>query len=425
MRVNTARLCLARLIAGFTLIELLVVIAIIAILAAMLLPALASAREKARRTACMNSLNQMSKGFEMYTGDYGDYYPGFPTWTSNWHTATYRENNVVAGNYGMVRVVPQRTGAPNFENYGDSYQHSSGAANALLQSCLASGFYGETGGCNWLLDGAWVTGTHIPKAGDISTAPVNMGLLLTTGVVPDEKAFYCPSASGLRRIAINSGLSNYTWSNDVLEDWKEARKTSPQQDAGNVLTHAKWPQKWQRWAPMDVHGVTVNSQYGYRNAAIAAGPATDYSSAEGAYLNDMTPVPMPYTRGRVQSSRGAPPFKSVKLLAGRALVSDDFWRGDGSGATATTALFGSTLLTPGMGVSVHREGYNVLYGDGSAAFYGDPQQLVIWWPLTAATYSLANLTYTGHWIQPAGQAHTPAVWHLFDQARSLDVGAPM
>jgi prepilin-type N-terminal cleavage/methylation domain-containing protein len=433
---------------GFTLIELLVVIAIIAILAALLLPALAAAREKARRTACLNNLKQMGIAMESYCSDYAQY---FPSWAAaggatdvrirkyQWFTddGIYSDPKITTGSFpydtstvdadnidGYVRTGSNRGGA------GDSASYN---PISNFRTLFAGHRNSDPGGGN--------LGSSAHK-GTLLMAPNGLGYLMTGGYMGDVRTFFCPSAGD----GMPSDKQTYTNVGEQATSttgWVGGASTiSECKRAGGFaatnMTHGNWDtygdfadeKRFALWQVSNWRGRALQGSYNYRNV-----PAIIRQGDDCTNEPDME-FYLWYTKPKVRVRAGRPAFKTQKILGSRALVSDTFSRFDWDE---------SPELEPGYGNFAHREGYNVLYGDWSAKWHGDPQQNIMWgyertddtsnMKALAENLSVNSITHYA-WAEPVSAAPWIAlgaeknmlsnggavdIWHAFDAAAKIDL----
>jgi prepilin-type N-terminal cleavage/methylation domain-containing protein len=480
---------LRSLLSAFTLIELLVVIAIIAILAALLLPALAQAREKARRTSCINNLSQMGKALESYTSDYSGYFPSWAGWggptfgTNIAASSSTTANNVwCSTDAGLVHdpAVNQTISTGGFDGRASTTNpppHEYGTASMPNQRfrCIYSGSTRGSQSANGLPYVPTTGADYVRPNGQFNMAPNGLGYLVDGGYMADVRGFYCPSAAGT--------MPADTIPNDLWGDFPPSSLNLPGngtianpkefQTLGgydrNALRYGNWAAArpstplssstlWEDYPYL--YGREVDCDYNYRNVACNVYVATWFEVNAGnnsLYYPTVGPtnlaslssgVKLRQTMPSVRAVAGCPIFTTTKILGGHAIVSDSFSQTNCLG----NAYSWQVIPYAGMASFAHKDGYNVLYGDSSVRFFGDPKQQIMWWyppSHDATSYAVAtiygalqnncvqNYAFDKNWQAVQDESYfydsgnsasnwssAVCVWHMFDVTAGVDAGAP-
>ena len=186
----------------------------------------------------------------------------------------------------------------------------------------------------------------------------------------------------------------------------------------------------------------VLCNYAYRSVPFGVQEVNHHKYQDGSAAD-----PVPGVKPRIYARVGQPLFRSLRELGSRAVVSDTFAKTnsfhDFLGQNVRDD-YGSEISVShkfaGASIKARRAGYNVLYGDGHVAWFGDPGQSVIWhtqgrsgrfynvsytdlgknYGFCCRTfYTRSKPTVNDDWFPPSPHA----VWHEFDGANTVDVGA--
>jgi hypothetical protein len=213
----------------------------------------------------------------------------------------------------------------------------------------------------------------------------------------------------------------------------------------NALSRGDWSNQAQysaylryNVAPTNISYLIAQGNYNYRGMPcyLVIGGYTWPTDVKNARVLRVKP--------NLYVQTGTPMFKTQKLLGNRAIVSDSFsqsmaFDGDAMANRSTWSYQSKPVF--GKGQYAHRDGYNVLYGDWSAKWYGDPQSRILWWSPphnvgyndTYYTTPFGASQYAGIWsnqFQTSGGATvtwdepcSTQIWHVFDEAAGIDGGA--